>query len=217
MSYLQTTDIIALQTMVNFEKLFNARSIALLLVVSVIGIVLFSLYFQNHTQQVLRARKEKNLYFQSAYLSPIPDKSQFDQLNYFLPDKKYKVKAKMEILATKEFVNMWSSDGKKINYEKFAKLSFILNDAACTALVFKKTEGKETNELFMPFRDLSNGKTTYQSGRYLDLIFENNEEVILDFNLAYNPYCVYNYIYSCPLPPKENKFNVYIDAGEKLY
>lgn len=217
MSFSQTTDILVSQTMVNFEKLFNARSIAALLVVSVVGIVLFTMFFQNHTQQVLRARKEKNLYFKSAYLSPITDKSQFEQLNYFLPDKKYKVRAKMEILSTNEFVNMWSSDGKKVNYKKYAKLSFTLNEIACTALAFKKTEGEETNELFMPFRDLSNGKTTYQSGRYLDLIFENKDEVMLDFNLAYNPYCAYNYIYSCPLPPKENKFKVHIEAGEKLY
>ena len=209
--------IIALQMKENFEKLFTAKFVYLLIIISVVGIVIFSLYFQGHTQQVLRARKEKDRYFGSAFLSPIPDKSEFVQLNYFIPNEVYKVVAKMEIIPENQFVNMWSSDGKKVNYKKFAKLSFEINNVRCTALVFKNTESKDTTQLFLPFRDLSNGKTTYQSGRYLDLIWQNNNEITLDFNLAYNPYCAYNYKYSCPLAPKENKLMVNIEAGEKLY
>ena len=83
--------------------------------------------------------------------------------------------------------------------------------------MFRNTESKDTTQLFLPFRDLSNGKTTYQSGRYLDLVWQNDNEITLDFNLAYNPYCAYNYKYSCPLAPKENKLMVNIEAGEKLY
>ena len=110
--------IIALQMKENFEKLFTARFISLLIAVSVVGIVLFSLYFQGHTQQVLRTRKEKDRYFGSAFLSPIPDKSEFVQLNYFAPNEAYKVKAKMEVFVDEQFINMWSSDGKKVNYKK---------------------------------------------------------------------------------------------------
>jgi uncharacterized protein len=209
--------ITALQMKENFEKLFTARFVSILIVSSVVGIVLFSLYFQSHTQQVLRARKEKDRYFGSAFLSPIPDKSEFVKLKYFAPNEAYKVIAKMEIFTDEQFVSMWSSDGKKVNYQKFAKIYFKINNIECTSLVFKNTESKDSTQLFMPFRDLSNGKFTYQSGRYLDLVWENNHEIVLDFNLAYNPYCAYNYKYSCPLAPKENKLMVNIEAGEKIY
>jgi uncharacterized protein (DUF1684 family) len=40
---------------------------------------------------------------------------------------------------------------------------------------------------------------------------------MIDFNLAYNPFCVYNDDYSCPIPPKENYLDIAIKAGEKNY
>ena len=42
------------------------------------------------------------------------------------------------------------------------------------------------------------------------------EELELDFNLAYNPYCAYNHDYSCPKPPAENRLTVPVAAGEQL-
>jgi hypothetical protein len=40
---------------------------------------------------------------------------------------------------------------------------------------------------------------------------------LIDLNLAYNPYCAYNELYSCPLPPAENRLKVPIRAGEKIF
>ncbi|MCH1548380.1 MAG: DUF1684 domain-containing protein, partial [Flavobacteriaceae bacterium] len=34
---------------------------------------------------------------------------------------------------------------------------------------------------------------------------------------AYNPYCVYNYKFSCPLVPRENFIDINIMAGVKNY
>jgi uncharacterized protein (DUF1684 family) len=39
----------------------------------------------------------------------------------------------------------------------------------------------------------------------------------VDFNYAYNPYCAYNELWSCPIPPPENHLRVAIEAGEKSY
>ncbi|MBL0018981.1 MAG: DUF1684 domain-containing protein, partial [Bacteroidetes bacterium] len=50
--------------------------------------------------------------------------------------------------------------------------------------------------------------------RYIDTR-RTEDKVPLDFNRAYNPYCVYNYAYACPVPPEENRLPVTIDAGEK--
>ncbi len=77
--------------------------------------------------------------------------------------------------------------------------------------------------LFLPFRDLSNGKTTYGGGRYLyDAIkgadlSQNTNEILLDFNFAYNPSCAYNDQWVCPLAPQENWLQVEIEAGEKAF
>jgi uncharacterized protein (DUF1684 family) len=37
--------------------------------------------------------------------------------------------------------------------------------------------------------------------------------VVIDFNLAYNPYCAYNHRYSCPIPPLENHLDIAVRAG----
>jgi uncharacterized protein (DUF1684 family) len=73
-------------------------------------------------------------------------------------------------------------------------------------------------ELFIPFKDLTSGVDTYGGGRYMDLEVNNNSlaEVRLDFNKAYNPYCVYNENFVCPIPPKENNLLIEIRAGEKM-
>ncbi|MCS6834243.1 MAG: DUF1684 domain-containing protein, partial [Flammeovirgaceae bacterium] len=41
--------------------------------------------------------------------------------------------------------------------------------------------------------------------------------LILDFNYAYNPYCAYNTMFDCPIPPAENHLPVKVLAGEKVY
>ena len=38
--------------------------------------------------------------------------------------------------------------------------------------------------------------------------------LLVDFNLAYNPYCAYNDAWSCPLTPPENRLAVAVRAGE---
>jgi uncharacterized protein (DUF1684 family) len=73
-----------------------------------------------------------------------------------------------------------------------------------------------SHELFLPFRDTTSGKETYGAGRYLDL-HAHGDEVVVDFNYAYNPNCAYNPDWNCPLPPAENWLKVPIRAGEKAF
>jgi uncharacterized protein (DUF1684 family) len=58
---------------------------------------------------------------------------------------------------------------------------------------------------------------TYGAGRYLEPERLENGKYLVDFNLAYNPYCAYNDRYSCPLTPFENQIKVPIRAGEKTF
>lgn len=73
------------------------------------------------------------------------------------------------------------------------------------------------NELSFIFRDLTAGKETYGSGRFLDAELGKDGDVVLDFNKAYNPPCAFTPFATCPLPPKENRLAVRIEAGELKY
>lgn len=71
------------------------------------------------------------------------------------------------------------------------------------------------------FRDQTAGKATYGAGRFLDIALPKNlkaaAEVVLDFNEAYNPPCVFTAYATCPLPPPENRLSVSVAAGELMY
>ena len=70
--------------------------------------------------------------------------------------------------------------------------------------------------LFLPFKDETNGKDTYGGGRYLDLRIPQNDELIIDFNKAYHPFCAYNATdYSCPIVPQNNWLQLPIETGVK--
>jgi uncharacterized protein len=73
------------------------------------------------------------------------------------------------------------------------------------------------NELFFIFRDLTSGRETYGSGRFLHTALPKDGKVELDFNKAYNPPCAFTPYATCPLPPKENRLPVGIAAGELKY
>jgi uncharacterized protein (DUF1684 family) len=63
------------------------------------------------------------------------------------------------------------------------------------------------------FRDGTTGNGSYEVGRYVTVEREG-EDVILDFNLAYNPSCALSPFYNCPIPPAVNRLTVGIRAGE---
>ena len=74
-----------------------------------------------------------------------------------------------------------------------------------------------SKDLFFMFKDGTSGKETYGAGRFLDTDPPKDGRVVLDFNKAYNPPCAFTPYATCPLPPKENRLPVRIEAGEKTY
>ena len=71
--------------------------------------------------------------------------------------------------------------------------------------------------LFLVFGDATNGHDTYAGGRFLYTEPPAGGRVVLDFNKAYNPPCVFTPHAACPLPPAKNRLRVAIEAGEKMY
>jgi len=75
----------------------------------------------------------------------------------------------------------------------------------------------EGQELFYIFKDMTAGKQTYPAGRFLYSEMPVNGKVILDFNKAHNPPCAFTPYATCPLPPKQNRLQTRIEAGELTY
>ncbi len=75
------------------------------------------------------------------------------------------------------------------------------------------------NNLFLPFKDHTNGEESYGGGRYINLYTTDivNGKLEIDFNKCYNPWCAYSDGYNCPIPPKENHLEREVIAGEKKY
>jgi len=71
---------------------------------------------------------------------------------------------------------------------------------------------------FMVFGDETNGEETYPGGRFLSIDGPlEGDWIVIDFNRAYNPPCVFTPYATCPLPPPQNKLALRVEAGEKMY
>lgn len=153
--------------------------------------------------------------------SPLPEEDfeNFTGLDFFPIDLTYHIKAKFVRTPGEEPFKMATTTAEYKMYEKYGEVHFRLHGEDIKLNVFQSHALRETEEyrdyLFLPFRDKTNGNQTYGGGRYLELWIPDRNSIIVDFNKAYNPYCVYNVKYSCPLVPKENRMNIPIKAGVK--
>ena len=146
------------------------------------------------------------------------------QLQFFPIDKKYKAIAKFERSQNNQWFEMPTSGRLKKIFRVYGTLSFTIDDTLVTMNLYQSQglmgSDQYKNYLFLPFTDVTSGIETYESGRYIDLEISDikNNEVVIDFNKAYNPNCAYvTGVYNCPVPPRENHLPVAIRAGEKIY
>lgn len=161
-------------------------------------------------------RKQRNEFFRNSPQSPLPDslKADFKGLNFFPPDRKYLVVADFTPHKGELRVVLPENQGDGKMYLHAGALDFKLNGSSFKLTAYFERENNGQN-LFIPFQDATTGTSTYGAGRYLEGRIVN-EKVLLDFNKAYHPFCLFNYSFICPLPPAENKLGVSIEAGERL-
>ncbi|MBC7450460.1 MAG: DUF1684 domain-containing protein [Cytophagales bacterium] len=185
----------------------------------IIGSLFFSgLKVESDSDILIKYREQKDDHFRKSIKSPITDKASFNGLTYFEPNSNYKVKAYLEFTKDTIIIFMPRNDGKQSAYIAFATANFKIKQKLYKLMLYKLPDENESKPtLFLPFYDKTNGSTTYSGGRFLDLDMTNNKTMTIDFNYAYNPFCVYNYQYTCPIPPKENYIDTEIPAGEKMF
>lgn len=173
---------------------------------------------EDYTAKIAAIRAAKDESFKSDPESPIPadKKNTLLPLAYFSIDESYAVPASLEPSEDRSRIEVPTSIGKIRQLERIGTLKFSLKGQSVRLTAFRDLESREVNRLFVPFADLTSGTETYQAGRYMELDPTPTGIYVVDFNVAYNPYCYYSPEYDCPFPPKENRLEVPIRAGEKM-
>ena len=188
----------------------------------ILFLLIYNLVSQKHMDyptMIATHRQEVNEFMKNSSQSPLPDsiKSSFQGLNFFEVDENYKVTAELDRIENASPLRLGTSDGTVKDYIRYAYANFQLQGQNLRLLVLRSTETNEQDYFFIPFSDITSGQQTYGGGRYLDLEFTKKDQLEIDFNLAYNPYCVFNWGFSCPLPPPENDLPISIMAGEQIF
>ncbi|HZY44267.1 MAG TPA: DUF1684 domain-containing protein [Anaerolineae bacterium] len=161
-------------------------------------------------------RRQKDVFFKTDPQSPLmPDqRTNFDSLRYFPENPQLRITTKVEESSDQQIVPMITSTGAVKEYYKYGQFSFEVDGQTATLQVYQDAD---RTYFFLPFVDATAPEETYGAGRYLDLEPEHGNTFVIDFNYAYNPYCAYNENWNCPIPPRENRLAVRIEAGEKTF
>jgi len=159
-------------------------------------------------------RVEKDRFFRSNPYSPLEDRINFDGLNYYPPNPDYRYTLPLDRAQEPEPLTFQTNTGDERVYYRIGTVEFEVEGQPAQLTIYKSDDH---DELFLPFRDATSGNETYGAGRYMEPEELSDGKILVDFNLAYNPFCAYSDQYSCPLPPFENHLKVPIQAGEKAY
>ncbi|MBC7869919.1 MAG: DUF1684 domain-containing protein [Chitinophagaceae bacterium] len=147
-------------------------------------------------------------------------KAAFSGLLYYDYDPGYRVVARVNRDVEPETLYVELGEDGNFAYRRFGRVTFELPTGKGALSLFWITG--YGGGVFLPLGDSTNNQTTYGGGRYLyDTIKGADlgttlDEIVLDFNYAYNPSCAYNPHWVCPLSPPENRLTFPIVAGEKI-
>ena len=188
-----------------------------------ICILLFSLFLllncdnrKRFNTDLTPFQREINDFFKDASVSPLKkrDLKNFRGLDFFTYDSTYLVTAKLTKTPKEKPFMMLTTTDMMVEYIKYGTVSFELLNNQYSLDIYKNLEDpNERDNLFLPFLDDTNGNESYGGGRYINLDIPQGDNLIIDFNSAFNPYCVYDEKYSCPIVPIDNYLPLEIKAG----
>lgn len=173
---------------------------------------------EDYTAKIAAIRAAKDDSFKNDKDSPVPadKKAMLLPLAYFPIDENYAVPASLEPAPDRTRIQVPTSTGKIRDIERVGTLKFSLKGQSLRLTAFVEVDQPQANRLFVPFSDLTSGAETYPAGRYMELDPTPTGIYVVDFNVAYHPYCYYSPEFDCPFPPKENRLEVPVRAGEKM-
>ena len=182
-----------------------------------------STYAQKDVAAAEKFQSELNKSYADSLKSPLmkDDLKQFKGLDFYPIDEKFMVEAVFIRTKREKSFKMKTTTSRTPMYKKYGELHFSIDGKALKLNVFQNIELSKkpgfNDYLFLPFSDLTCGKDSYIGGRYIDMRIPKSGKITIDFNQAYNPYCAYNYEYSCPIVPLENDLDIEINAGVKKF
>ncbi len=189
--------------------------------------LILSLFLNAQTEKeniasIKKFQKELNSEYLNPKESPLrgDNLKNFKQHPFFPINLKYRVIAKFVKTENPVPFELPTSSGKFKQYQEYGKATFELDGKSFTLTLYQSLDlmkmEKYKDHLFLPFRDETNEKETYGGGKYMDLKIPSGNEIVLDFNQSYQPFCAYNaFDYNCPIVPVENKLPIRIEAGVK--
>ncbi|HET8838977.1 MAG TPA: DUF1684 domain-containing protein [Flavobacteriaceae bacterium] len=194
---------------------------AFLLIFLICGTSVLRAQDSTWTEKAAAYQQHLNQEFSDPKTSPLDEENiaVFEGLPFFDINEKLIFQAEFFRTPYESPFVMETTTGRESIYVKYGEVYFTIDGKEYKLNVYQSQQLSSNPEyadyLFVPFTDLTNGKSTYGGGRYLDLHIPEGETVLLDFNRAYNPYCAYGEQYSCPVPPAENDLKIPIKAGVK--
>jgi len=175
----------------------------------------------NYIKSIEEQRKIKNEYMKNDPASPFnyKGKVEFHELKYFDVDPKFVFKSKLYEYNPKDTITIYGTKGEARKAVRFGYVLINYENKEYKVNVYEGTTKSGEKYYSIWFTDKTTNKETYGVGRYLDFEKHNNPDYIyiIDFNLAYNPYCAYSPNYSCAIPTKEDFIPIEIKAGEKKF
>ena len=167
------------------------------------------------------ARAETDAYMRDDPASPFNYEKHpvvFSPLKYFEPKADWVFESRLEVYAEPEAVTIFDTKGRERKGHVYGHLSFARDGVTHRVRVYRM-EAKDEIYYSIWFTDRTTGESTYEVGRYLE--FELSEDAdhvyVLDFNMAFNPWCAYSAAYGCAIPRKEDFIDLAIEAGEKKW
>lgn len=176
-----------------------------------------------YISEIEQQRFEKNQEYSDSLKSPLNPihLAEFNGLEYFEVDPDFNIEGTLELTPEEKPFEMYTSTNRLPVYRKYGNFHFKVKGKDFVLGVFQNMDiiddSVQKNYLFIPFQDLTSSKEAYGGGRYIDIQIPETDKVMVDFNLAYNPYCAYDDKWSCVIPPPENFLEVKILAGEKKF
>ena len=131
---------------------------------------------------------------------------------WFAPDKSWIVEAKFERLAAPEQREVDTTIGTQSVVVASGYITFEREGETHKLVVSETVSG-----LSISFGDMTNGDATYPIGRYLQADLPDGDRAVIDFNRAYSPPCSVTNWATCPMPPRENKLPIKVEAGERYF
>ncbi|MFB6097725.1 MAG: DUF1684 domain-containing protein [Salinibacter sp.] len=171
----------------------------------------------SYEQSVMQARVQRDMQMRGKRsVLPPGRREAFRGLDFYEVDPSYRFVVPLHRFSTPDTVMMAESTGGVRSQVQVGRVRVPLPTDTTDLVVFRGESDDPRGRLWIPFADSTNGHTTYEGGRYVDLKSAAGDSVVVDFNRAYNPTCAYNPSFACPLPPPENRIEAPIPAGEKV-